>query len=158
MLLKRHYEFPENWRPEQDTEGRITNPPPISYIEVKHTGVHAEQNFSRRFVEAGVRDGWITLSMGKLIIHAQPEDLNYMILRAPGHYCCHCGIELQSDATGAACRAHIEAAHAGDESPDRSNPLGWRATTGYECVLDETQHERFKVPPYATVSHWRREH
>lgn len=124
-------------------------------ISVIHTGVARLQNFSRRFVETGIVQGWLTLSRGALTLHAQEEDLQYRILGMPGRYCLHCGLHWPGDPTGAETRAHISAEHAGMVSPDPQWPQGYRATESYECLLSEEQHARWKAPAYATVSHAR---
>ena len=133
MLMKRIYDRSD---PEK---------PKLSHIELRHTGTHAEQNFSRRLVEAAAAEGWVTISRGKLILHAKPEDLNYTILRSPGTYCCHCGEKLSSDPAGVEARAHIAAKHKGVDSPDAANPAGYRVTHAYECALDTAQHAKFKA-------------
>ena len=99
MLLKRIYRKPEGWEAKRDAKGNVLNPPPLDHIAVKHTGTHAEQNFSTQLVEAAVTEGWMTLGQGKLSVHGKPEGLVYKIKRAPGHYCCHCGEKL-IDANG----------------------------------------------------------
>lgn len=133
MLLKRIYDH--------------TDPkaPKLKHIEVKHTGVSAEQNFSRRLVEQGVAAGWMTLSKGKLVLHVKPEDLTYTIMRTPGHYCLHCGEVLTSDSLGEAARLHIAAKHADAKSPDAQWPHGYYVTHAYECALDIAQQEKFKA-------------
>jgi hypothetical protein len=143
MQLKRHYAIPEGWEPVRDAEGRLTNPLPVEGISVKHTGTHATQNFSRRLVDAGIAEGWMSMSRGMLTLHAEEEDLTYTILRMPGMYCCHCDAKLEDDPSGATGRAHLAAEHAGTPSPDPSNPAGFRVTNAYECELDEEQHARW---------------
>lgn len=144
MLLKRIFDH--------DADGKPTT---VSHLEVKHTGTHAEQNFSERLVNSGVAEGWITLGGGKLTIKAEPENLVYTILRGPGHYCCHCGqpitdaaLLVDREPSGARIPrglVHVIEAHGQAKSPDPSNPSGYRKVNGYECVLDAAQHEKFKV-------------
>jgi len=126
---------------------RIYDKEKLDHIELRHTGTSAEQNFSRRLVEGAVSEGWMTLSRGKIILHAKPEDLTYTIKRGPGHYCLHCGEKIESDALGAAARAHMAEKHDGMESPDRHWPAGYMVTHAFECVLDDKQHEKFKALP-----------
>jgi len=129
MLLKRIYEGAK-----------------LQHIALRHTGVKAEQNFSRRLVEGAVADGWMTLSQGKIILHVQPEDLVYMIVRGPGHYCCHCKEKLDGSGFGAQARAHVKEKHAGASSPDPQWPAGYCVVNAYECVLDTAQHAKYKAP------------
>jgi hypothetical protein len=86
MLLKRHYNKPDGWVKEVDEKGDCTNPPPLSHLEVKHTGTHPAQHFSTGLVAAGLAEGWMTIGPGKLILHGKPEDLVYTITRVPGEY------------------------------------------------------------------------
>jgi len=135
MLLKRIYDTSDKKRPK------------FSHILVIHTGHSAEQNFKRQRVEEGVTDGWISLSQGKLILHAKPEDLVYSIKNSPGHYCLHCKSQIMSGADGAMSRLHVSTSHKDIASPDPQWPLGYRVTHAYECVLDAAQHEKFKALP-----------
>lgn len=86
MLLKRHYNKPTGWVKEVDEKGTCINPPPLSHIEIKHSGAHPAQRFSTGLVAAGLAEGWMTISKGQLIVHGQPEDLIYTIKRVPGEY------------------------------------------------------------------------
>jgi hypothetical protein len=155
MLLKRYYDIPEGWEPKRAPDGTLLNPPKVDALDVRHTGTHQEQNFSRRLVDAGLAEGWLSLSKGILTLHTTQEDLTYTILRTPGLYCCHCDAALGEDASGAAGRAHVAAVHPGEPSPDAQHPAGYRHVHAYECVLDVKQHARWQRPAGATVSHWR---
>lgn len=159
MLLKREYAMPEGWEPERDAEGRVTNAPPLKQIHVKHTGTHPEQQFSRRLVDAGLHEGWISLGQGKLTLHTAEGDLAYTIVRVPGTYCCYCNLALGDDPSGVTGRDHVALMHAGESCDDQDNPAGYRVTHAYECVLDADTHAKWQVPPYATVSHsrWKEE-
>lgn len=156
MLLKRIYEIPEGWEPERAPDGRLLNPLPIAGLHVRHTGVSQAQNFSRRLVDAGLREGWLTLSRGELLLHTAQGDLRYTVLRTPGLYCCHCEAALGEDVTGAAGRGHVASVHAGVPSPEGEHPGGYRHTHGYECLLDAVQHAKWMRPAGATVSGWRK--
>jgi len=171
MLLKRIYQKPPGWEAKRNVrrteggprgqhagelidpskpEGELLNPPPIAHVEIRHTGTHAEQNFSTSLVEAAVADGWMTLGRGKLTVHGKPEDLVYTIKRGPGHYCCHCGERLPDAAAFVAPKVtggmqHVAAVHAGEKSPDEGNPAGYCRLNHYECVLDAKQHEKFNA-------------
>ena len=145
MLLKRQYDIPVGWEPQRAPDGMLTNPLPVQSLSLKHTGTHPEQNFSRRLVETGLIEGWVSMSQGTLVVHTDEEDLKYTIVRMPGIYCCHCAAKLDDDATGASGRAHMHTMHADTASPDTTNPAGFRQTHAYECVLDAEQHATWQV-------------
>ena len=145
MLLTRHYDIPDGWEPERGPDGTLLNPLPVQSLELKHTGASPEQNFSRRLIDAGVAEGWITMSKGKIVMHTTDEDLEYAIVRMPGMYCCHCDAKLVDDTSGASGRDHVQAMHGGQPSPDANNPAGFRQTHAYECVLDEGQHAKWQA-------------
>lgn len=157
MLLKRIYSKPAGWKPIRrytDVEGKLLPPnhpeygrclntPPVSHVEVKHTGTHREQNFSTRLIEQGVREGWIRIEKDKLTMKAMPEDLVYTIKTTPGHYCLHCGKRLESDPAGQQARAHVEVEHPDAKSPMADNPAGYARVNAFLCVLDEAQHRKY---------------
>jgi hypothetical protein len=146
MKIKRLYDTPEGWEPERDAMGQVTNPPPLKGIALQHTGIREGQNFSRRFVDAGLAEGWLSMARGKLTLHTQEEDLVYSILHMPGTYCSYCDMKLDDDPSGVSNRAHVEDRHAGEPVADPANPAGYRVTNAYECVLDEEQHARWNGP------------
>jgi hypothetical protein len=150
MLLKRLYHMPEGWVAERDERGELLNPPELRAISIQNTGPEPEQNFSRRVIEAGIAEGWISMGQGKITIHGvdeteAPADLVYTVLHMPGTYCCHCNMKLDDDPSGASSRAHVADRHGDTPSPDPQNPVGCRVTTAYECVLDPEQHARFNT-------------
>lgn len=132
------------------TDGVIVDMiPPLKNVVIIHTGTHAEQNFSGGLVDAAISEGWMTITKGKIILHAQRQDgvdvdLNYTINRMPGRYCCHCGEKLPDDATGELARAHVKERHIGP-SPDPENPAGYSMLNHYACTLDLKQHEWFRA-------------
>lgn len=157
MLLKRHYKKPEGWEPIRNTrdasgkllvealaEGDCLNPPPLSHVEMKHTGTSPEQNFSRELIEHGMREGWVQFERGELLLKVLPETLRYTVKRTPGRWCLHCGVALLEDTDGAKSREHVKAFHDGVPSPDANNPAGYVKTHAYECALNTAQHEKFK--------------
>lgn len=147
MLLKRFFKTPPDWVKKTDAAGNCTNPPPLDYVSVGHTGTTPEQNFSGGVINAAIAEGWATISRGKLMLHVMPEDLVYTIKRVPGRYCCHCGEKLQDDATGELARGHVARAHPNEESPDPNHPAGYSMTGAFECVLDAEQHARYQAKP-----------
>lgn len=179
MELKRIYRRPDGWEADRNTsdpkrvsaknpkglkdpsrdEGVVLNPPPIDHFEVKHTGNHAEQNFSEKMVQAGISEGFATVSRGKLTLHCEPEDLVYTIVRGPGYYCCYCGQAIPDagafvkgedgeESKRTVGMVHVETIHGGKVSPDPSNPSGYRRLNGYECVLDEKLQKRYGFEAY----------
>lgn len=150
MLLKRIYKKPPGWEAQRDARGNLLNTPPIDHVVVKHTGTHAEQNFTTRMVEAGLAEGFMSIAGGKLTLRAKPEDLVYTIKRGPGHYCCHCGVKLPDAAAFVADGVtagmqHVADAHPGEKSPDAGNPAGYGRINYFECVLATEQHKKFSV-------------
>lgn len=149
MLLKRHYAIPDGWAPQRDSRGNLLNAPPLSHIEVKHTGNNPEQNFSERFVKQGIDLGFISILKNMLILHGKPEDLKYKIVRTPGHYCCHCGKALEdanqviSDGLTVG-KKHVSEHHP-DAAPDKQNPAGYERINHFHCVLAANQHEQFRA-------------
>lgn len=114
----------------------------LTGVSVKHTGVSRAQNFSSKLVSTAVADGWMSLVKGQIVLHAREGDLTYKVLRSTGHYCCHCGERLPNESDA---RAHVAANHAGEKSPDKNNPSGYKLIDGYETELDEETHNRFRV-------------
>lgn len=155
MLLKRNYDIPEGWEPERDAHGNLTNPLPVKSLTLKHTGVHPEQNFSRRLIDGGLQEGWLSLGHGQVVLHTEQGDLHYTVNKVPGSYCCFCDAKLDDDTTGTSGREHVREFHEGAESPDPSNPMGFRVTNAYECTLDADEHAKWMRPAYATVSNVR---
>jgi hypothetical protein len=102
----------------------------LDHIKVLRAG--PKQRFSTGLVEKAVTEGWMTLGGGKIALDTKPP-LSYKIARAPGLYCCHCGA-AQGDSDEA--RAHIAADHAGEPSPDPSNPAGYERSHSYDCVKE----------------------
>lgn len=115
MLLKRHYDTPVGWIKQVDERGTCLNPPPLSHLEVKHTGAAREQHFSVDLVAAGLAEGWMSIRDGVLTLHAQPEPLRYQILRVPGKY------------------------------PSTTEPCGYEVIHYYDCILDYAQHATYNA-------------
>lgn len=128
---------------------RINKDGKFDHIQVNHTGISPEQNFPEDMVLSGLNEGWVSITGSKLILHAEPEDLEYEILRTPGRYCLHCGERLPSEKRGAAnqgamAREHVAKHHKGVPSPDSSNPSGYVWLRNYELRLNSSQHDKFK--------------
>lgn len=118
----------------------------LDYIALIDTGTTPEQNWSNRFITEGLKNKWLEFIGDKtILLHVSPETLRYDIKFAPGIYCCHCNQELVSGNEHA--KVHVLEKHNGVESPDRNNPSGYRYVHGYECILDKSQHEKFKAVP-----------
>jgi hypothetical protein len=145
MLLKKIYKTPVGWEKEVDAAGNCTNPPPLDYISLAHTGVQAEQNFCTDMVVDAMRDKYLSIEDDVLILHVAPEDLRYKILRSPGRYCLHCGEKLPDDEKGTLARLHVATKHPDAISPDRIDPAGYEMLNHFECILESQQHDRFRV-------------
>lgn len=122
--------------------------PLISGVEVLHTGVRAEQNFSTSLITEFIKLGIAEINNDELVLHTSSDDLKYTILRSPGRWCLHCKEKLTDDATGEMARLHIAMKHNGVPSPVESEPSGYVWLTYFECVLDEGQHAEYKVGAY----------
>jgi hypothetical protein len=131
-------------------------------VQLRHTGIHAEQNFSQRIVFAGMGEGWLAIAGDMLTLHTDVGDLKYKVKREPGYYSCHDGkripisalAEKERSQTGqgklaaAEARAYLAVAGvAGKPSPNKANPSGYEVIDHWECVLDGTQHAKYKAIP-----------
>jgi len=117
----------------------------LDNVKVIHSGWTPHQNFSSGLVDAGLREGWISLSKGKITLHTRPEELIYTIDRTPGRYCCHCDEKLPDDATGEMARSHVAAEHEGEKSPDPQNPSGYCMLNHYACTIAPELHKRWAL-------------
>ena len=115
MLLKRLFDHTDPKKPR------------CSGVQVMRGGEY--QKFSTRLVERAVKEGWLTLGGGKVTLASDPPTV-YAIERAPGYYCCHCKVPLDSQKDA---QLHVAKEHAGKESPDLSNPAGYERIHAYEC-------------------------
>jgi hypothetical protein len=134
MLLKRTHEA-----------GKCTG------VIIKHTGLSPEQNFSRRLVQAALAEGWLTIEGDKLRIRGAQETLVYEIKRQPGYFCRTTGERIPISAH-AWEQALIE--RVATLAPKEARtwleakglpPTGYEVTHAYECVLDESQHEKYRA-------------
>ena len=91
------------------------------------------QHFSPNILQMGAAQGWLKQADGKITIGKDANAVTYKVMRGPGYYCCHCRKAMDD---GASARAHIEAEHAGEKSPDQSNPAGYERTHYYDCVKE----------------------
>ncbi len=119
MLLKRVY----------DHTGTT---PVLDYI--KTLRVQDRQNFTQKFIDQGIQDGYISFSKGLLTLHAKPKDLHYQVVRTPGYFCCHDNKRLNGEKEA---KAYVAANFDGVESPDGGNPAGYRKDNFYACQLME---------------------
>lgn len=152
MLLKRKYDL------------RDPANPVVTGVELRHTGIHAEQNFSVRLVSQALAEGWMELQGDTILLHTDVGPLRYSVKRAPGYYCCHDGkrIPISEMAqherlrsgvgrlAAAEARAYLATqGFAGKASPDPANPAGYLVLEHYECVLEAGQHAKYKAKPGA---------
>lgn len=152
MLLKRKYDL------------RDPASPVVTGVELRHTGTHAEQNFSVRLVTQGLAEGWMEIAGDTILVHTDVGPLRYSVKRAPGYYCAHDGKRIPiSELAGqerlrtgvgklaaAEARAYLATqGYAGKASPDPANPAGYAVIDHYECVLDAAQHAKHRAKPGA---------
>lgn len=139
MKLTKQYTF--------DEQGR----PVVSHVEIGHTGLNPQQNFSHRLIERAIEEGWIQIASSQLTMRATPEDLVYDLVRAPGYYCKSTGAKIP---TSEVAWEVFKAIGRGDRS--RKEAVAWlqanslsgddyEVTHAYECVLNDAQHEKFKA-------------
>jgi hypothetical protein len=142
VLLKETHVIPEGWVAKRDARGTLLNEPPVATLEVKHTGTHDTQTFSRDLIDRLIADGVCSMSKGRITLHTAQGDLCYTILRLPGQYlCCHDGVViLGGTLRGDVQREYVATHFPGVSSPDPQNPSGYRCVSGYECILDAEQH------------------
>ena len=118
MLLKRIY----------DQSG---DEPVLDHIKVLKST--KRQNFTQKLINRGVEEGWLSMGQGKITLHTVPE-LNYRVVRAPGFYCCFDDAKLDDDKHG---DRYVAENYAGQTSPDKNNPAGYRKDNFFACELIE---------------------
>jgi len=64
-----------------NTEGQE---PILDHIKVLRYG--KKQNFTQKFINRGVAEGFLSMEKGRIVLHTDPE-LHYRIVRTPGMYC-----------------------------------------------------------------------
>ncbi len=102
--------------------------PIIDYVTVTRVGdVGTRQNFSTKRMLEYAEMGLSKIDKGIMTLGTVPE-LKFKIIRSPGRYCCHddhpCG-------NGKEALAYIQEHFAGIDSPDPSNPSGYRKDNYY---------------------------
>lgn len=146
MLLKRHF---ANGADKAAT-----------HVEVKHSGLSPEQNFSDRLVDQAVKEGWMVVGDKALTIKTGAEPLSYALKRKPGYFCKSTGAPIPvSEANWVRFRL-------GNDQRASAEAKAWLAangkaaddydiTTAYHCVLDAKQHAKYRavarggLPPVA---------
>ena len=123
MLLKRKYTPDENGNPE------------VTGIEVLRVPASGKQNLSTKLVATGIAQGWLAHKKDKITFILKGKDLIMKVVQEPGRHCLHCGEKLPDDGTGAAARAHVEAAHPGADSPNPDVPSGYICPNYYSCEV-----------------------
>lgn len=138
MRLKRIY---HQDKLERDKAGAVTKmlPGAVKGVQVLRAG-RGIQHLSRNFIDGGVREGWLVMGEGQVMIRpVEGPAVIYRIVRAPGHYCCHCDAAIvdagQMTAGQTKGQRHVAEAHRGQPSPDPNNPAGYRRDNFYTCVL-----------------------
>lgn len=138
---------------------------PADHVLVKHTGLQAAQNFSRRLILQAVTDGWATIERNRLTMRtaADQDDLVFTIKRDPGYYCKSTGErmpisqlaweQLLAERVGKLAYAEAQAwlKGAGKAADD------YEITMAYECELAAEQHEKYRAveikPGIAVAAH-----
>ncbi len=113
--------------------------PVVRGVVVTRLPVQGAQCFSPKVVEAGQKEGWLTVSDSSICIECDTAGkISFKITRLPGRYCLICGESLRykGDAAGVVAREHMEKEHPGVESPDPRWPAGYEVINYYETVLE----------------------
>lgn len=131
---------------------RITDPAGhCTGVQVKHTGLKPQQNFSHRLVEQGILEGWIQIEGDTLTIRAEPEDLRYHLQRRPGYYCRSSRQRIPISET-----AWVRKRSTGVGDISRREAQAWLAahakklddyevTEAYECALETALHQKYRA-------------
>lgn len=117
----------------KDKKGNLVENPTTKGPQVSHLRVRrATKRWmpSPSVIEQGLAEGYFSLKDGQLTIKTEDgqPDVVYKIVTAPGFYCCHCAKKLGDSKEGA---EHVKLDHPGADSPDDSNPSGWRRDNHY---------------------------
>lgn len=120
----------------------------VSRVTVGHTGLKPEQNFSHRLIEAGIAQGWITLTGDTLTMAADPEDLVYTVKRTPGYFCKSTGERIPISMMAWASPKRDVLAYREAQawlSANGKAATDYEVGNDYRCVLSSTQHEKFRT-------------
>lgn len=99
---------------------------------IKVSRISKIQNFTQKFFDRSIREGFASMSKGLFTLHTVDGDLNYKIIRSPGYYCCFDNEILGGEKEA---RKYV-AENFGDEiSPDKNNPSGYRKDNFHACEL-----------------------
>lgn len=102
-------------------------------VGIKVLRANDRQHFSPNILQMGITQGWLKQADSKITIGQGVDAVIYNVVRGPGYYCCHCGKSVDD---AASARVHLDAEHAGEESPDKNNPSGYERTHYYDCVKE----------------------
>lgn len=107
----------------------VDEKPVVTQINVKQ--LSEKQNFTRKFIDKSLEDGFMSMIKGDIVLHTNPE-LTYKVVKVPGIFCCFTGVRLGDQKEA---RAYIADNYAGEKSPDLNNPSGYRDDRFYACEL-----------------------
>jgi len=110
----------------KDADGEMV----LETIKVKR--ISKIQNFTQKFFDKALREGFASMSKGLFILHTVDGDLEYKIIRSPGYFCCFDNKALGDQKE---CRAYIESNFKGKDSPDLNNQSGYRKDNFHACEL-----------------------
>ncbi len=111
-----------------------TGKPVFDHLKIIRAG--KVQNFTQKFINKGMTNGFVTMSKGQIIIHGKPVDLSYKVVRIPGYYCCHDDAPLGGEKEA---REYLEKNFKGKKSPCSNNPSGYRKDNFFHCELVEAE-------------------
>ena len=114
-------------KPIRDDNNRI-----VAWKLLKKPGdIH---NFATDFVYENLANGSFSMNRGIISMHTDGDDVKYRVIRGPGYYCCFDDVQLSGED---AAREYVVNNFAGQESPDKNNPSGYRKDSFFHCRLIE---------------------
>lgn len=117
MLLKRQFDH-------------SSGTPVLTHVKVLRAG--PVQKITPKFLQQQMAAGILSAGNGKITLKTAEgeDDLVYKIQRGPGLYCCHCEAPLTDSK---AAQKHVTEEHDNEDSPDETNPAGYRMDNFYLC-------------------------
>ena len=126
MEIKRIFKKDKDGALEIDESGNLL----LETIKVKR--LSKIQNFTQKFFDRAIREGFASMSKGLFILHTVDGDLEYKIILSPGYFCCFDNKELGGEKDA---RKYVADNFKGEESPDANNPSGYRKDNFHACEL-----------------------
>lgn len=115
--------------------------PIVRGVHIRRLPKNGKQNFSPRFIGAGIDQGWLSMSETGITIHCEERgQVRFYIDRKPGRRCLTCGAELpgtDKDPSGILARQHCEEAHDVDDLVTTARwPAGYDVVNAYMTTIE----------------------